>query len=46
MREKEMERVAVLIRRVALDGVAAGQIAAEVEELLQPFQRVHFSFDP
>jgi glycine hydroxymethyltransferase len=46
MREAEMERVAALIRRAALDREPPDRLAREVVELLRPFDRLAFSFDP
>jgi glycine hydroxymethyltransferase len=46
MRESEMDQVARLIRLVAVDGRPSDQVAGLVEELLRPFQRLRFSFDP
>jgi glycine hydroxymethyltransferase len=45
MRETEMATVARLIRRAATDRESADTVARDVEELLQPFQRIQFSFD-
>jgi glycine/serine hydroxymethyltransferase len=46
MREPEMGQVARLIRLAAVDGRPPDQLAGLVEELLRPFQRLRFSFDP
>jgi hypothetical protein len=46
MREPEMDQVARLIRLAAVDGRPSDQVAGLVEELLRPFQRLRFSFDP
>jgi glycine hydroxymethyltransferase len=45
MREKEMERVATLIKRVTLDGEPPARVAPDVEALVTEFGQFQFGFD-